>query len=98
MLPPPVRVTPRQGRPLLPVYVLATMILLFWMSWLLPQSRRRYARVSLLLATPVLLLAACNGGSTLNASSGTPAGTYNVVLTGSAGTMSHSAPVTLTVK
>jgi hypothetical protein len=85
--------------PFLPLYVFALLVLLFWASRVLPQSRRRYATVSLLLAAPVLLLVACNGGSaTGSGSGGTPAGSYQVVITGSAGATSHSVPVNLTVK
>ena len=84
--------------PLLPVYVVAMIVLLIWFSRLLRQPRRRLVTVGLLLVAPILLLVACNGGSSASVSSGTPAGTYQVVITGAVGSTSHSAPVTLIIK
>jgi hypothetical protein len=86
------------NKPMLPIYVVTMIVVLLWLSRLLPQSRRRVVSVGLLLAAPIFLLAACNGGSTVGASSGTPAGTYQVVITGAAQSTSHSASVSLTIK
>jgi len=98
MLPPAgsVRRVPRL--PITPVYVLALVALLSFATRLVPARRRAFATVFLLLLAPVLLMSACNGGTAVNSGSGTPAGTYQLVVTGSAGTMAHSVPVNLQVK
>jgi len=98
MLPPAggVRRVPRL--PITPVYVLALVALLAFAIRLVPARRRAFATICLLLLAPVLLMSACNGGTPVNSGSGTPAGTYQLVVTGSAGTMAHSVPVNLQVK
>jgi hypothetical protein len=98
MLPPAggVRRVPRL--PITPFYVLALVALLAFATRLMPARRRTFATVCLLLLTPVLLMSACNGGTAVNSGSGTPAGTYQLVVTGSVGTMAHSVPVNLQVK
>jgi hypothetical protein len=51
-----------------------------------------------MLLIPILLMSACNGGTAVGSGSGTPAGSYQLIVTGAAGTMSHSVPVNLQVK
>ncbi|HVH50431.1 MAG TPA: SBBP repeat-containing protein [Candidatus Bathyarchaeia archaeon] len=96
---PPARPAPRLPRlPFMPLYALALVVLLAFAIRLLPAPRRAYAAVCLLLLAPMLLMAACNGGTATGSGSGTPAGSYQLIITGSAGTMSHSIPVTLQVQ
>jgi len=98
MLPPAggTRRLPRS--PFAPFYVLALVALLAFATRLIPARRRAFATACLLLLTPILLMSACNGGTAVNSGSGTPAGTYQLVVTGSAGTMAHSVPVSLQVQ
>jgi hypothetical protein len=65
---------------------------------MLPAPRRVYVTACLLLLAPILLMSACNGGTAVGSGSGTPAGNYQLIITGAAGTMSRSVPVTLQVK
>jgi Beta-propeller repeat/Cep192 domain 4 len=98
MLPPAggLRRVPRL--PITPFYVLALVALLAFATRLVPARRRAFATVCLLFLAPVLLMSACNGGTAVNSGSGTPAGTYQLVVTASVGTMAHSVPVNLQVK
>jgi hypothetical protein len=98
MLPPTAGIGRTPRMPLMPVYVLALVTLLAFATRLIPERRRAFATACLLLLMPILLMSACNGGTALNSGSGTPAGTYQLVITGSAGTMAHSVPVNLQVK
>jgi Beta-propeller repeat/Abnormal spindle-like microcephaly-assoc'd, ASPM-SPD-2-Hydin len=84
--------------PLVPFYVLALVTLLALATRLMPARRRGLVTACLLMLTPVLLMSACNGGTAVNSGSGTPAGSYQIVVTGSAGTTAHSVPVNLQVK
>jgi Beta-propeller repeat/Cep192 domain 4 len=84
--------------PLMPLYVLALVILMALGIRMLPAPRRGYATACLMLLAPVVLMSACNGGKAVSSGSGTPAGTYQLIVTGTAGTNSHSVPVSLQVK
>jgi hypothetical protein len=99
MLPPSPNM-PRWPRvPLAPLYILCVLALLALAIRMLPAPRRGLASACLLLLLPLLLMSACNGGTGANSSgSGTPAGNYQLVITASAGTTSHSIPVNLQVK
>jgi hypothetical protein len=68
-------------------------ILVVLMMWIVAPRRRRAA----LAFAGVTMLAACSGGGTPTKSTGTPAGTYNVVVTGTAGAVTQSVTVPLTV-
>jgi hypothetical protein len=96
----PTPFAPRWPRaPLAPLYVLALLVLLVFAIRLLPAPRRAFASACLLLLFPLLLMSACNGGTGMNSSgSGTPSGNYQLMITGSSGTTSHSVPVNLQVK
>jgi hypothetical protein len=64
-------------------------------------KRRRWLAGMLLglLAGVILLQAACgNSGSNTTTPSGTPAGTYTIVITGTSGSAKHNQNVTLIVK
>ena len=80
------------------------MWFLFLLTLLASQAMARRRGVLLRLALVmglVLLWAACGtGGNTVNLGDGTPAGTYQLTLSGSAGTpaISHSTNVTLSVE
>jgi len=52
----------------------------------------------LILMTLLLLQPACSGSSSTTTTTGTPAGTYTVVLTATSGTFSQTTPITLTVQ
>ncbi len=64
------------------------------------KNRLRWATVALALTLLLLTgLAACGGGGTAYVNpTGTPAGTYNVMVVGSVGNFSHSATVSVTVQ
>ena len=89
------RRTPRL--PFTSLYVLALIALMALATRMVPARRRALVTACLLLA-PVLLMSACNGGTAVQSGGGTPAGSYQLIITGSAGTMSHSIPVNLQVK
>jgi hypothetical protein len=96
---PPMGGIPRAPRlPLALIYVLALVALFALTARLMPARLRDFATVCLLVLTPILLMSACNGGTALNSGSGTPAGTYQLVVTGAAGTRAHSVPVNLQVR
>lgn len=82
-----------------PLY--ATWLPIFGLSLLgVGVRRRRWLAGTLLglVAGLILLQAACgNSSSTPPTSGGTPAGTYNIQLTGSSGSVSHNFTVTLIV-
>jgi hypothetical protein len=84
--------------PFLPFYVLALCALMALAIRMLPAPRRVYVTASFMLLIPILLMSACNGGTAVGSGSGTPAGGYQLIVTGAAGTMSHSVPVNLQVK
>jgi hypothetical protein len=91
--------SPRWPRaPLAPLYILSFLILLVLAIRLLPVPRRAFASACLILLLPLLLMSACNGGTGVNSGSGTPAGNYQLMITGSSGATSHSVPVNLQVK
>jgi hypothetical protein len=98
LLPPAadIRRTPRL--PFTGFYILALIALMALASKMVPARRRAFVTACLLLLVPVLLMSACNGGTAVQSGSGTPAGSFQLVITGSAGTMSHSIPVNLLVK
>jgi len=96
---PPSPGAPRWPRaPFAPLYVFALLVLLAFAICLLPAPRRVFASACLLLLLPLLLMSACNGGTGANSGSGTPAGNYQLIITGASGTTSHSVPVNLQVK
>jgi len=64
-------------------------------------SRRRGLLLRLALVMGLVLLwAACGGGNQTNVGDGTPAGSYQLTLSGTAGSpaISHSTTVTLSVQ
>jgi hypothetical protein len=65
---------------------------------MLPAPRRVYVTACFMLLVPIVLMSACNGGKAVGSGSGTAAGTYQLIVTGAAGTTSHSVPVNLQVK
>ena len=81
---------------------------LFAFCMLLPLAgtMRRYKRLSRLLSVAMILLgmlgiamlSGCGGGATLNSQVHTQTASYNIVLTATSGTLSHSANVTLAVE
>jgi hypothetical protein len=84
--------------PWLSFYLLALVGLMALAIRMLPTPRRVYVIASFVLLIPILLMSACNGGTAVSSGSGTPAGSYQLIVTGAAGTMSHSVPVNLQVK
>jgi len=58
---------------------------------------RRAAAMLVLVVVMICVSASCNGGGQAGAPSGTPAGTYQIGITGTAGVISHTATVTLQV-
>jgi hypothetical protein len=89
------------GLPLHPqVWLMSALALLGLWSLVARRNRLRWATVALALTMLLLMgLAACGGGGASYVNpTGTPAGTYNVVVKGSSGSLTHSATVTLTVQ
>jgi len=91
-----IRRTPRL--PFTGFHILALIALMALASKIVPARRHAFVTSCLLLLVPVLVMSACNGGTAVQSGSGTPAGSFQLVITGSAGTMSHSIPVNLLVK
>jgi hypothetical protein len=78
-----------------------------WLPWILALllmatlvvSGRRRALLALGMVTLLVLTwSACAGGSMVGVPRGTPAGTYNLTITGAAGSVTHSTTVNLTVQ
>ena len=59
---------------------------------------RREVAMLVLVVLMICVSASCNGGGQAGAPSGTPAGTYQIGITGTAGVISHTATVTLQVE
>jgi len=81
----------------------------FYGTWLLPMAvffsagglvslRRRLGQVCIVLAIAIVLVG-CGGGSSNSSegSGGTPSGSYTVIITGTAGALTQTTSVTLTV-
>ena len=59
---------------------------------------RRAVAMLLLVVVMICVSVSCNGGGQAGAPSGTPAGTYQIGITGTSGVISHTATVTLQVE
>ncbi len=88
------------GLPLRPeVWLMSALALSGFWSLVARRNRVRWATVALALLMLLMGLAACGGGGVNYVNpTGTPAGTYNVIVNGSSGSLTHSATVTLTVQ
>jgi len=62
--------------------------------------RRRYLRllVLLLLLCGIAAISGCGGSTHIPVTTGTPAGSYNVVVTGTSGNTAHSSTITVNVQ
>jgi hypothetical protein len=100
MLPPAGTIRPTPRLPLMGLYVFALISLMALATRIVPSRRRSFVTACVLLLAPILFMSACNGGTSVSSGSGsgTPAGNFQLVITGAAGTMSHSIPVNLQVK
>jgi hypothetical protein len=96
----PMNVEPPQGMRIANSNWLALLVaLLLTTTFFSLRGRRNPAAVGLVVAIVVILLSvACNGGGQAGSPNGTPAGTYQIGITGTSGTLSHTANVTLQVK
>jgi hypothetical protein len=65
------------------------------LALLLAKHRRAWLLAAGLGA--LLLLASCAGGSVVGVPRGTPPGTYNLTISGTSGSLTHSTTVSLTV-
>jgi hypothetical protein len=68
------------------------------MATLVVSGRRRALLALGMVTLLVLTWSACAGGSMVGVPRGTPAGTYNLTITGAAGSVTHSTTVNLTVQ
>jgi centrosomal CEP192-like protein len=94
----PVRLGPPAGMRLTDLMVALLLMALAATAFTLRRRPRLAARTVLVLAmTGALLSMACAGGDPPGQVPGTPAGTYQVVVTGTAGSVQHTAVITLQV-
>jgi len=82
------------------VWLISALALFGLWSCVVRKDRLRWATLALALTMLLLMgLAACGGGGRGYVNpTGTPRGTYNVIVNGSSGGLTHSATVTLTVQ
>jgi hypothetical protein len=58
---------------------------------------RRAAAMLVLVVVMIFVSVSCNGGGQAGSPTGTPAGTYQIGITGKSGVITHTASVTLQV-
>ena len=94
----PVRVGPPAGMRVTDLMVTLLLMALAFAAFALRRKPRLAARTVLVLAmTGALLSMACAGGDPPGQVPGTPAGTYQLAITGTAGNVQHTTIVTLQV-
>jgi hypothetical protein len=97
----PISVQPPRAMPIPNSGWLAVLTLLLATTALFSFRARRVAAMLVPVALVVIIIfmsMACNGGGQAGAAAGTPAGTYQIGITGTSGVISHTATVTLQVK
>jgi hypothetical protein len=95
----PIKVEPPKAMRIANSSWLALLLALLLATGFFSLRERRNPAVALVIVTAVILLSvACNGGGQGGAPNGTPAGTYQIGITGTSGAISHTANVTLQVK
>jgi hypothetical protein len=106
LVPSPWRLLPLNLWPLLYPITLAAMLvwLRFFVQWKRPRVARLTFATSLVLFAACALFAGCGGSTPINGGGnpqpaiGTPAGTYTITITGTAGSANQSTALTLVVK
>lgn len=77
---------------------LVLLVALLLITIMCGQRGRRAAAGLVLAVTMMLLLVACSGGSQSGVPAGTPAGTYQVNVVGTSGSITHTATISLQVQ
>jgi hypothetical protein len=97
---PPIMSVPT--RPVLPFTLLLMLCTLATFTLLLALMRLQRRRAVIVpfcaLLFTAVVIGACNGGTSAGGGSGTPAGTYQIVIRGTSGNLSHSTTMSLQVK